>query len=187
MTAPSPFAPASAPAASAPATSPGGNDYLKSAVWTASPAALHGMIADAAVRFSAAAAEALADGPGRDEAAGYAALDRAVACVSELIAGVKPEAARHEPGGEAAEAVAESVAGRFAFCLGRLADAGRTNSAGPARDAARVLGVHADTWRELLRGDAGSGAHEPAAEPVAFVPMAAPADAAPPAPRSWAA
>ena len=168
----------------------GGNDYLEAAVLTASPAALHGMIADAAVRFSAAAAEALADGPDRDEAAGYAALDRAVACVSELIAGVKPEAARHEPGGEAAGAVAESVAGRFAFCLGRLADAGRTNSAGPARDAARVLGVHAETWRELLRGDAGANAGASTGEPVAFAPMAAPAaeaDAAPPAPRSWAA
>ena len=152
--------------------------YLRAAVSTASPAGLHGLVADAAVRFSARAAALLAEGPGRDEAAGFAALEKAIGCVAELLAGVKPDAAGADP------VVADGVAGRFAFCLGRLAEAGRTNAAAPAADAARVLTAHAETWRELLRGAAA----ESGGEPVAFVPAAAPAAAdGEAAPRSWAA
>jgi len=163
------------------------NDYLRAAVSTANPATLHGMIVDAAVRFSSSAAELLADGPDRDEAAGYAALDRATACVAELIAGVKPDAVGAGEEGEAGRSVAEDVRGRFVFCLARLAEAGRANSAAPARDAARVLAVHAETWRTLMRGVADETADgAPAAEPVAFTPAAAPTDA-PAASRSWAA
>ncbi len=175
------------------------NDYLKSAVATASPAALHGMIADAAVRFSNLAAAHLSDGLDRDEAAGYAALDRATACVAEMLSGVNPKAAG--TGGEVGEAVAAGVADRFAFCLRRLSDAGRLNDPAPIRDAARVLSVHAETWRELLGGGAATPAAEDAtpqtmtaetAAPRAFTPAPraftpAPAAAASAAPRSWAA
>ncbi|MFH5805673.1 flagellar export chaperone FliS [Alienimonas sp. DA493] len=167
---------------------PARNDYLRTAVTTASPAALHGMLADAAVRFSARAAELLAEGPDRDEAAGYAALDRATALVAELLSGVKPDAAAAD--GEAARTVAEGVQARFAFCLGRLAEAGRTNAAAPIRDAVRVLTVHADTWRELLgsaEGPGGTALEAASPEPLPFVPAPAPEAAASAAPRSWAA
>ncbi|NNJ27177.1 flagellar export chaperone FliS [Alienimonas chondri] len=167
------------------------NEYLRAAVQTASPAALHGMIVDAAVRFSNTAAELLADGPDRDEKGGYDALDRAMGCVTELISGVNPKAAGfHGEDGEAGRAIAEGVAARFAFSLERLAEAGRTNAAAPAREAARVLAAHAETWRELLGGTTAEGASaedwSANNEPIAFTPAAAPV-AAPAESRSWAA
>ena len=151
--------------------------YLNAAVSTAPPAALHGMLADAAVRHSGAAAAQLAAG---DEAGGYAALEKASALVAELLGGVRPHAAPDED----ARAVAEGVAARFQFCLERLADSGRTNAPAGAADAARVLTVHAETWRELLRGGDGVKG-DVAAEPLAFAPAAAPAGE--PVRRSWAA
>ncbi|QDT15206.1 flagellar export chaperone FliS [Alienimonas californiensis] len=169
---------------------PARNDYLRAAVTTANPATLHGMLADAAVRFSSRAADLLADGPDRDEAGGYAALDRATALVAELFAGVKPNAAAATgEDADAGRAIAEGVRARFAFCLGRLAEAGRNNAAAPARDAARVLTVHAETWRELLLGSAGQGgaAAAPSPEPLTFAPAPAPPAAASAASRSWAA
>ncbi|MEM9702193.1 MAG: flagellar export chaperone FliS [Planctomycetota bacterium] len=176
------------------------NEYLRETVATASPAALHGMIVEGAVRFSQAAAKHLAPGPSWDEAAGYAALDRATACVAELIAGVNPQAAgaAAPETGPVGEAIAQGVAGRFAFCLSRLADAGRLNDPAPARDAARVLQAHAETWQELLRSEEsgltaalqpGSPRSVPApkSEPIAFTPAAASTVANRAASRSWAA
>ena len=151
--------------------------YLNAAVSTAPPAALHGMLADAAVRHAAAAAAKLA---ARDEAGGHAALEKASAIVAELLGGVRPHAAPDD----AARAVAEGVAARFQFCLERLAESGRTNAPAGAADAARVLTVHAETWRELLRGGA-AGTGGAAAEPLAFAPAAAPVGE--PVRRSWAA
>ena len=70
------------------------NRYLEAAVTTASPARLHGMIADAAVRHATAAAAALAAG---DRDGGHRACSKAIACAAELLAGLDPAAAPATP------------------------------------------------------------------------------------------
>ena len=154
------------------------NAYLETAVLTAPPARLHGMIADAAVRHAAAAAAALAAG---DREGGHRAAGRATACCAELIAGLDPRAA----GGRMKE-VTDALAGQFAFCLGKLSEADRTGEAAPAADAARVLAVHAATWRELLLGSADAAPATAAAVP-ATAPAAFGDGGDEPVARSWAA
>ena len=151
-------------------------DYLETAVFTASPAALHGMLADAAVRHATAAAAALENG---DREAGHLACAKASGCVGELLSGLNADAA----GGAMRETV-EAITAQFAFCLRNLAEADRAGDAAPAAAAARVLTVHAETWRELraaLGGDPAPAA--PVTPAAAFAPAAfthAPAPTRPP-------
>ena len=138
---------------------------------TASPAKLHGMVADAAVRHAAAAAEALAAG---DREAGHLACSKASACAADLVAGLNPDAAGAGDAGAKEEMkevkeVTDRLAGLFAFCVEKLCEADRTGEPAPAADAARVLGVHAETWREL-RASLGPDADAKAGGRPATVP-----------------
>ena len=143
--------------------------YLETAVFTASPAALHGMVADAAVRHASAAADRLAAG---DREGGHLACSKATGCVAELLGGLDRGAA----GGAAGEMneVTDRLAGLFAFCLGKLSAADRTGEAAAAADAAKVLTVHAETWRELR---AALGPDAPPAAAPESTSAAAPAAA----------
>ena len=152
------------------------NAYLETAVLTASPARLHGMIAEAALRHATAAAGALEAG---DREAGHLAASRAIACVAELVNGLAPDAAAPDPGTGTTRELTAALAGQFGFCLEKLSEADRTGAPAPGADAARVLAVHVETWRELL-------AALPAEGPAGAGPAAAGADG-PPVARSWAA
>ena len=70
--------------------------------------------------------------------------------------------------------VTDRLGGLFAWCVGRLSEADRAGEPVPAADAAKVLGVHAGTWRELQRS-----LSDEAAVPQAIA--AAPATGATPA------
>ena len=159
------------------------NGYLETAVLTASPARLHGMVADAAVRHAAAAAAALAAG---DREAGHRACSKAIGCAAELLAGLTPDAAGDGGGGDGdVKAVTGRLGALFAWCVERLAEADRAGEPAPAADAARVLGVHAQTWRELQAALAGDAAAPNPAAPPAFA--AAPGAGGGPIGVSWAA
>ena len=134
--------------------------YLAARVRTASPERLHAMVVDAAVRWAIRAGDALEAG---DREAGHLASSKAVALVSELIAGLDRDA---DAG------VADGTAALFAFALARLAEADRERDAARARAAARVLSVHRETWAELLRARGTERAPE-AAPPAAGLDLSA--------------
>ena len=143
----------------------GADPYLSARVTTAPPERLHAMVVDGAVRWATRAADALDIG---DREAGHLAASKGLGLVSELIAGLNREVDAD---------LADRTAALFAFAFARLAEADRTGTPGPARDAARVLSAHRETWAELLAAR-GSGTDRTATPDAAGSPVAAGLDLA---------
>jgi flagellar protein FliS len=112
-------------------------DYRSTEILTAPPQKLHLLLLEGALRFVRRTELAWQEGRYAD---GYQHLERARAIVAELIAGIRrdiwPE-------------VAGKVLALYQFVYLTLAEAGLLQNLAKLRDAARVLEIERDTWRQL--------------------------------------
>jgi flagellar secretion chaperone FliS len=128
-------------------------EYLKSAVLTATPEQLQMMLYDGAIRFAARGLEAL---QAADREAAFNAFDRAQQVVLELSHGIRREINPE---------LAERMQGLYSFVYQRLIDATLTQNQQAAQDALRILRHQRETWGLLLekvqREVHGRGAVQP--------------------------
>lgn len=113
-------------------------EYLEMKVLTASPAQLHLLILEGAIRHARQAREALVS---QDWEASFDLLNRSREFVSELLGGLKDD--------QAPEMV-ESLKQLFTFAYRNLALADLEREPTRVDSALRVLELHRETWLELL-------------------------------------
>jgi flagellar secretion chaperone FliS len=120
------------------------DEYLVTEVMTAPPQKLQLMLIDAVLRFAATAKEHWQ--AGNNDAAGEAIL-RCQQIVSEIMAGIRPEADR---------ALAGKVSGIYAFVFRALVAAHLRSDARKLDEAISVLEIERETWQMLCgrMGDA---------------------------------
>jgi len=136
------------------------DEYLETRVMTATPAQLHLMVIDGAVRFAASADESLSEG---DFEAAHFSLNRAREFVTELIGGLNEEHASE---------LTEQLKALFAFVFRNLVEADMERNAAKVRDALKILRMHRESWTAML---------------TQFNSESAPEDTvSPPQGRSWA-
>ncbi|MEM1060872.1 MAG: flagellar export chaperone FliS [Planctomycetota bacterium] len=123
-------------------------EYLTTRVLSASPAELHLMTVDGALRHASHAKRAIETG---DTETAAAALASARGFVTELISGLNQKAEPELVGG---------VASLFVFALRRLAEA-ELKPTEPAlvADAITTLAAHREAWKELI--DSGAADEPP--------------------------
>ena len=112
-------------------------EYLESKVMTATPAQLHLMVVDGAIRYATQAVQALDE---HNYETTNLALNNARAFVAELISGLDEE--------QAPELVGQ-LKGLFFFVYRNLVDADLKHDVGMVHDALKVLRMHRETWVEL--------------------------------------
>jgi flagellar secretion chaperone FliS len=115
------------------------DEYLEARVLTAPPEELHLMVVDGAIRHATRAEAAL---DRSDIETAHFALNRAREFTVELIGGLNAE---HAP-----ELVAD-LKRLFGFVYRSLNEAGVMHDAEKVRGALKVLRLHQETWRQLLR------------------------------------
>jgi flagellar protein FliS len=113
------------------------SEYLVTEVMTAPPQKLQLMLIDAALRFAAQAKERWRSG---DNAEAGEAILRAQQIVSEIMAGIRPEADRE---------LAARVSAIYSFVFRCLVAAHLRADAGKLDEAVAVLEVERETWQTL--------------------------------------
>jgi flagellar protein FliS len=113
-------------------------EYLKSAVLTASPEQLQLMLYDGAIRFATRGLEAIQN---QDREAAFNALDRAQRIVLELSNGLRREV---NPD------LADQMAALYNFVFNRLVEANINQEEQPIHDALRILRHQRETWILLM-------------------------------------
>lgn len=134
------------------------DEYLRSAVLTASPAQLQLMLYDGAIRFASQGRDAVLAGRIEDS---YNALTRAQRIVLELEAGMRPEIAPE---------LCRQMSGLYNFCYRKLVEGCVSREVGPIDDALKILRHQRETWillmdrlrTEAAQGSTPTGADEPA-------------------------
>jgi len=122
-------------------------DYLSTEILTSPPQKLRLLLLEGAVRFVRRTEWAWENGNLEE---GYQYLERARAIVSELLVSINKEVWPE---------LAERVAALYRFIYTALAEAGLTQNLARLREAAKILEMERDTWREVcqrLGGQAGS-------------------------------
>ena len=122
-------------------------DYLSTEILTSPPQKLRLLLLEGAVRFVRRTEWAWENGNVEE---GYQYLERARAIVSELLVSINKEVLPE---------LAERVAALYRFVYIALAEAGLTRNLVRLREAAKILEMERDTWREVcqkLGGQAGS-------------------------------
>jgi flagellar protein FliS len=114
-------------------------DYLSTGILTSPPQKLHLLLLEGAVRFVRRTELAWENGSLEE---GYQYLERARAIVGELLAGIKKEVCPE---------LTEYVAALYRFVYTALAEAGLTQNVARLREAARILEMDRDTWREVCQ------------------------------------
>lgn len=114
------------------------DEYLSSAVLTASSEQLQLMLYDGAIRFARQAREAILKG---DWETSCDKLIRAQRVVTEMQNGLRPEA---NPG------VCEQMSALYNFVFRRLVDANVQHQVGPLDEALQILEHQRETWKILL-------------------------------------
>ena len=134
-------------------------EYLAAKVAQASPADLHFLTIDGAVRATERAREALAI---ENREAAATAFDEARGFLSELLSGLRDDAAPE---------LAAQLRGLFSWALRELAEAEMAQSLARTEAVVGPLAIHRDTARQLA--DAiGRGAVEAAPPELAATPAA---------------
>lgn len=113
------------------------DEYLENQVHTASPHQLHLMVLDGAIRFARQGQLALAENG--SEAVRWA-LNRSRNCVSDLISGIRDDAAPE---------LAQQQKQLFLNVYWNLAMAEIERSPQRIQDGLRILQLHRETWLEL--------------------------------------
>jgi flagellar secretion chaperone FliS len=116
------------------------DNYLKTAVATASPEKLHLMLIDAAIRHVERAQQSRE--AGRPEE-GLAEITHAQEVVNYLIGSMD-----HQSGSE----LVKKVTGVYLFVFRRLVDAGLNSDGQLLADALRILQIERETWRLVCEG-----------------------------------
>lgn len=114
------------------------DEYLASAVLTATPEQLHLMLYDGAIRFVRQAAEALRQ---NDFETSCEKLLRAQKIITEMKAGLRPEVQPQ---------LCEQMAGLFNFVYWRLVHANLRRDAAALEEALQILEYQRETWRLLV-------------------------------------
>jgi len=114
------------------------DEYLETQVMTATPAQLHLMVIDGAVRFSTRAEEALDES---DFEAAHFSLNTARDFVTELIGGLNDE---HAP------EITERLKALFAYVYRNLVEADMERDVTKVRDALKILRMHRESWTALM-------------------------------------
>jgi flagellar protein FliS len=115
------------------------DEYLETRVLTARPEELHLMVVDGAIRHAGRAEEALNE---QDFETAHFSLNRAREFTVELIAGLKDE---HLP------EVVGDLKRLFGFVYRSLNEADLQHDVEKVCGALKVLRIHQETWRQLLR------------------------------------
>jgi flagellar protein FliS len=144
-----------------------GQEYLRSAVLTASPEQLQLMLLDGAVRFATRGLEALRR---REREAVFNALDRAQRIVLELGQGLRREV---NPD------LVDQMQALYNFIYRRLIDANLHLDEAALQDALQILRHQRETWALLIEKLAGAQAADRSSAPSAQAPTSAPALPAP--------
>ena len=131
------------------------SEYLEAKVNTASPAQLHLMLIDGALRFGRQAEKGLLRG---DEEAAHPPLLRAMDIVGEMLAGVR--------GGESE--VNEKLTKLYEFVYARLTSVYVNTDHKRMAEALRILEYERETWRQACEKAAGEASAGKA--PKAFAP-----------------
>lgn len=132
----------------------GSDEYLRSAVLTATSEQLVLMLYDGAIRFARQGKEALAH---RNFETSCEKLLRAQRIVQELQAGIREEV---DP------ALARQMRALYDFIYERLVRANMRQEAGPIDEALKILEHQRETWRMLLDGVRGAAPQPPAKRPT---------------------
>lgn len=132
----------------------GSDEYLRSAVLTATSEQLVLMLYDGAIRFARQAKDALAH---RNFETSCEKLLRAQRIVQELQAGIREEV---DP------ALARQMRALYDFIYERLVRANMRQEAGPIDEALKILEHQRETWRMLLDGVRGAAPQPPAKRPT---------------------
>lgn len=114
-------------------------DYLATEVLTSPPQKLQLLLLEGALRHIHRTESCWQAGQVEE---GYQSLEKARAIVGELLAGVRPERWPE---------VAPRVAAVYRFVYLLLAEVGLTQSVERLRQAARILEVDRDTWRQVCQ------------------------------------
>jgi flagellar secretion chaperone FliS len=147
------------------------DSYLETQVLTATPQRLRLMLIDEALRRVRSADEAFSAGRTME---GSVACSRAREIISELIAGVHPDA----------NEVAKRVLGIYLYLFSTLTEAGLSADRNRLRDITRVLDEERQTWQvvceQLPERPVASGLDKPAEEvaPAIVAPHFSPSYAA---------
>lgn len=116
----------------------GSQQYLKTAVMTASPEQLHMMLIDGAIRFATRGLEALQRS---DFADLFNNIERALKIVAELQAGLRRDINPQ---------VVDEMQRLYDFVYRRLIDANSARDPVAVEDALRILRHHRETWRLVI-------------------------------------
>lgn len=114
------------------------DEYLETRVMTATPAQLHLLVVDGAVRCAVRAEEALS---ASDFEAAHFSLNDARDFVTELIGGLNEE---HAP------EITEPLKALFAFVYRNLVEADMQRSVAKVRDALKILRLHRESWTLMM-------------------------------------
>lgn len=114
------------------------DEYLEAQVMTATPAQLHLMVIDGAVRFAARADESLSEG---DFETAHFSLNTARDFVTELIGGLNEE---HAP------ELTEQLKALFAYVYRNLVEADMERNVAKVRDAVKILRMHRESWVTMM-------------------------------------
>ncbi len=113
------------------------DEYLENQVMTATPARLHLMVVDGAIRYAKLAVESLEN----DDIEGWhMALNRSRQFVCEIVGGLDSEVAPE---------IAENLKALFAFVLQKMMLADAERDPEMVRAALSVLEIHRETWLML--------------------------------------
>ncbi len=115
-----------------------GDQYLRSAVLTATPEQLQMMLYDGAIRFATQAREAL---QAKDIENTHNLLTRAQRILAELQSGLRPEIAPD---------ICGQMAGLYSFVYRRLIDANINKDLQALDEALQILGHMRQTWIMLI-------------------------------------
>ncbi len=141
-----------------------GDSYFVNQVLGAPRHKLHLMLLEGALRHGRRAEALQATGDG---AAAVEAIARAQEIMTELLAGLKPEAA---------PPLVSKVAGVYVFIHRALGQAVTRHDSGKLREALDVLELECETWRQVCHQADGPPATPPAATPPATSAAAQPTD-----------
>ena len=112
-------------------------EYLEAKVMTATPAQLHLMVVDAAIRYTTQAVGGLEE---HNYEITHLALNNARSFVAELISGLDEEQAPE---------LTKQLQGLFFFVYRNLVDADLKHDVSLVHDANKILRMHRETWVEL--------------------------------------
>ncbi len=126
-----------------------GRTYLESRVLTASPAKLQWMLIDGALKSVRRAEERLEAG---DSMRANVELSHAESILSEIVGAMRKDV---DP------KLVEQSAAIYAFVIRRLTEAHLSAEIQPVRDAARVLEIELETWRQVCEANTARVAPPP--------------------------